>query len=90
MTQPVRWVMLHVRAECLIVNACGEIVDYELNRPFTYLHQTTEGQNPRKIMSSGSDQIRLGAHASGASQSRRSSVPGTPHHHGTAGLMVRR
>ena len=64
--------MLHVCAECLIVNACGEIVDHELDRPFTYLHQITEGQNPRKIMSSGSDQVRLGAQAPGAPSERRS------------------
>ena len=65
--------MLHVCAECLIVNACGEIANYELDRPFTYLRQITEGQNPRKIISSGSDQIRLGAQVPGAPSERRSS-----------------
>ena len=53
--------MLQVCAECLMVNVHGEIVDYELNRPFTYLRQITEDQNLHKIMSNGSGQVRLEA-----------------------------
>jgi hypothetical protein len=48
-------------------------VDYELNRPFTYLNQITEGQNPRNMISSGSDQICLGAPPQLAPFLRRSS-----------------
>ena len=43
--------------------ATGEIANYELIIPFAYLHQIAEGQKPRNTISSGSDQIRLGADA---------------------------
>jgi hypothetical protein len=58
--------LLQILVKRLIVNARGEIVDYKLDRLFTDLRQIAEGQGPRKINSSGSDQIRLGAHTRSA------------------------
>ena len=66
--------LLPILVKRLIVGVAGEIVDYELNIPFTYLHQITEGQNPRKIDLSGSDHVRLGASPRGAPFERRSSA----------------
>ena len=68
-----RLTLLHIRVKRPIVGSSGEIVDNELNRSFTYLHQLTEGQNPRKIDLRGSDQVRLGASPKRAPSKRRSS-----------------
>jgi hypothetical protein len=65
--------ILQILAKRLIVNQLGEIVGYELNKPFAYLHRITGGNIPIKNISGGSDQVRLGAQGSGAPPKRRSS-----------------
>ena len=69
-----RLALLQILAKRLIVVIAGEVMDYELNRPFTHLRQMTEGQDPRKIDLRGSDQVRLGASPRGAPPRRRSSA----------------
>ena len=60
--------LLPILGKRLIVCVAGEIADYELNRPFTYLHQMSAGRNPRNTDLRGSDQVRLGA------QTKRSAI----------------
>jgi hypothetical protein len=63
--------LLHIRVKRPIVGIAGEIVGYELNKPFAYLHRITGGNTPGEIVSGGSDQVRLGAcRKNGTSRSR--------------------
>jgi hypothetical protein len=65
--------LLPILGKRLIVCVAGEIADYELNRPFTYLHQMSAGRNLRNTDLRGSDQVRLGASPKRAPLGRRSS-----------------
>jgi len=68
-----RSTLLPILAKRLIVNQLGEIVGYELNKPFAYLHRIARGNTPIDIGSKGSDQVRLGASPKRAPSKRRSS-----------------
>ena len=54
--------LLQVLVKRLIVNQLGEIVGYELNKPFAYLHRITRENTLGEIVSGGSDQVRLGGY----------------------------
>ena len=58
-----RATLLQVLEKRLVVNTLGDIVDFEMNKPFNYLRQISKGQDPELIMLRGSDQVRLGARA---------------------------
>ena len=63
---------MQVLVKRLIVNQLGEIVGYELNKPFAYLHRITGENTSGEIVSGGSDQVRLGAQGPGAPPRRHS------------------
>jgi hypothetical protein len=69
--------LLRILAKRLIVYQLGEIVGYELNKPFAYLHRIARGNTPGEIVSGGSEQVRLGAQTPRAPFERRSSASNT-------------
>lgn len=52
--------LLRLLAKRIIVNCTGEIVDYQLNTPFTYLRHLAESYEAAQTEDSGSEQISLG------------------------------
>jgi DNA invertase Pin-like site-specific DNA recombinase len=73
LTDEQRALLLRVLTKRLIVNCYGEIVDYELNTPFTYLHRLVESNLSPIVISNSSKRIHLGAPPRGAPCDRRSS-----------------
>ena len=53
--------LLQILAKRIIVDADGEIIDYELNSPFVYLRSLVQGLSTPRNGKGGSEQIREGA-----------------------------
>jgi hypothetical protein len=73
-----RATQLPVLAKRLIVDVNSEIVAYDLNTPFTYLHHLVESNLSLDIMSNSSTWFRLGASPRGAPFERRSFTSNLP------------
>lgn len=53
--------LLRILAKQIIVNPSGEIIDYELNSPFIYLHSLADYFRNTNTTQRGSEQVSLGA-----------------------------
>jgi len=56
-----RFAILQILAKRIMVDADGEIIEYELNSPFVYLRSLVQGLSTPRNGKGGSEQIREGA-----------------------------